>query len=315
MTVTIKEVEEAAHRIADAVRRTPLTCVMIGAARVAIKWENRQEGGSFKLRGASNRLLALPPEKREAGVVAFSSGNHARGVAIAARRLGMKATIVMPEDAPRVKLDATRAEGAEVILYDRMNESREEIAERIAAERGAVLVPSFDDPYIMAGQGSVGLEIRDQLAEMGLADPGQIFVPCGGGGLSGGIALACPDATIVCVEPQGWNDMARSLEAGEPRSVPVDPPPTLCDAIQTFRPARLTVETLVAAGAQSAEVSEEEVKTAIRHAWIQWGETVEPGGAAGLAAALSGRHGLRDGDVIVVSGGNVDPGLHRDITA
>lgn len=311
MSLTIKDVERAARRIADAVRRTPLTAATINGARVMVKWESRQEGGSFKLRGASNRLLALSPSERDAGVVAFSSGNHARGVAIAAKRLSIPAAIVMPADAPSVKLEATRAEGAEIILYDRMKESREEIAASLARERGAVLVPSFDDPYIVAGQGTVGLEVSEQLAEQDMAACGQILVPCGGGGLSAGIALACPDAQVICAEPEGWDDMARSLEAKEPRSIGENPPPTLCDAIQTFRPAAMTVEILSNAGAGAAQVSEEDVRSAVRHAWREFGEVAEPGGVAALAAALAGKAELRDGDVIIVSGGNVDPLIHQ----
>lgn len=310
-TLTREDVLKAADRIAGAVRRTPLTLEEIGGAKVSIKWENLQEGGAFKLRGASNRLLALSPEERAKGVVAFSSGNHARGVAIAARRLGMHAAIVMPADAPKAKLEGTRSEGAEIILYDRLTESREEIAARLAAERGATLVPSFDDPYIVAGQGTAGLEILEQAAELGVAAK-RIIICCGGGGLSAGIALACPDADIVVVEPEGWDDMARSLVAGSPQRIPDNPPSTLCDAIQTFQPAKLTVDILHAAGATAVQVSESAVKDAIRWAHER-GEVVEPGGSVALAAALSGAIEPRRGDVLLVSGGNIDPALHAGI--
>src|ERR1041385_3065938 len=185
--------------------------------RVWLKCECLQTGGAFKLRGASNRLLQLTPEERERGVVAFSSGNHARGVAIAAKRLDIRAIIVMPADAPQVKIEGTRAEGAEIVFYDRMTESREEIASRIAGGAGATVGPSFDDPMIVAGQGTVGIEILEQLGR----SPARIVIPCGGGGLASGIALACPGAEVVVVEPEGWDDMKRSLEAGE--IVPVGP--------------------------------------------------------------------------------------------
>src|SRR6476646_7408912 len=209
--VTRDDVVAASERISGLVERTPLIESEVGGARVWLKCECLQTGGAFKLRGATNRLLQLSAEERERGVVAFSSGNHARGVAIAARRLGMRAIIVMPADAPQVKVDGTRAEGAEIIFYDRRNDSREEIAAKISEETGATVVPSFDDPMIVAGQGSVGLEILDQMPE----PPGRIVVPCGGGGLASGIALACPDAEVVVVEPEGWDDMAHSLDRGE----------------------------------------------------------------------------------------------------
>ena len=307
----LKTVRDAADRIAGAIRRTPLTMHAIGGAAVGIKWENRQEGGAFKLRGASNRLLAMDANERRRGVVAFSSGNHARGVAIAARRLGMPAAIVMPADAPAVKIDATRAEGAQIILYDRMRESREDIAARLAAERGAVLVPSFDDSHIIAGQGTVGLELLEQ-AETPVR---RILVCCGGGGLSGGIALACPDAEIVVVEPVGWDDMARSIAAGTSQSVGENPPPTLCDAIQTFRPAEATVAILREAGARGVQVDEDAVRAAVKWAWDECGETVEPGGSVALAALLSGVVEPREGDIAIVSGGNVDPALHARLVA
>nr|WP_276591780.1 threonine/serine dehydratase [Sphingomicrobium nitratireducens] len=305
---------DAARRIDGAVRRTPLTVTAIGGAPVAVKWENRQEGGAFKLRGASNRLLAMSEAERAGGVVAFSSGNHARGVAIAARRLGMTATIVMPSDAPQVKIDATRAEGAEIVLYDRRSESREEIAARLAVEQGATLVPSFDDPYVVAGQGTVGLELAVQAAEIG-HEVRRILVCCGGGGLSAGIALACPDAEIVTVEPEGWDDMARSYEAGDIVPVADDAPDTLCDALQTPRVSPITFGILQERGAKGVAVSEEWVRAAVRYAHEAHGETVEPGGAVALAALLSGVVEPRAGDVAIVSGGNVDPALHARLVA
>jgi threonine dehydratase len=248
-------------------------------------------------------------------VVAFSSGNHAQGVAIAAKRLGIRAIIVMPSDAPKLKIEGTRAQGAEITLYDRRSEDRVAIAARIGAETGATVVPSFDDPHIVAGQGTVGLEILDQLAEAGASPPARIVVNCGGGGLSAGIALACPDAEIVPVEPDGWDDMLRSLEKGA--IVPVGPgaPPTMCDAIQTPLVSPITFGILLGRGASGIAVSDEEVADAVRWAWQEHGLTVEPGGAASIAAILSGKVEIVPETVVVVSGGNIDPALHARLIA
>jgi threonine dehydratase len=290
---------------------TPLIESEIDGTRIWLKCECLQTGGAFKLRGATNRLLQLSPEERERGVVAFSSGNHARGVAIAARRLGIPAVIVMPADAPRVKAEGTRAEGAEIIFYDRRNENREEIAGKISDETGATVVPSFDDPMIVAGQGSVGLEILEQ---MGAAPP-RIVIPCGGGGLASGIALAAPDSEIVIVEPEGWDDMARSLELGEIVPVPANAPNTACDALQTPRVSPITLAILRERGATALSVSEAEVEEAVRFAFERHALIVEPGGAVGLAALLSGKLAALEDSVVVLSGGNVDPALHARIVA
>jgi threonine dehydratase len=268
-----------------------------------------QTGGAFKLRGATNRLLQLSPEERDRGVVAFSSGNHARGVAIAAKRLGIRAVIVMPADAPQVKVDGTAAEGAEIVFYDRRTESREEISAKIAAESGATVVPSFDDVPIVAGQGTVGLEIVEQLGR----SSERIVIPCGGGGLASGIALAVPGAEIVVVEPEGWDDMVRSLERGEIVPVAPDAPATLCDALQTPKVSPITFGILQERKAAALAVSNAEVEHAIRFAWDKHQLVVEPGGAAALAALLSGKAEPRKGTVAVVSGGNIDPALHARI--
>ena len=307
------DVLEAQARIRGLVERTPLIASDVGGAGVWLKCECLQTGGSFKLRGATNRLLQLSPEERQRGVVAFSSGNHARGVAIAAKRLGIPAVIVMPADAPAVKVEGTRAEGAQIIFYDRLTESREEIAARISAETGATVVPSFDDPAIVAGQGTVGLEILEQLADAGQPSSARIAIPCGGGGLASGIALACPDADIVIVEPQGWDDMGRSLGAGQILPVEADAPATYCDALQTLRVSPITFGTLEDRQAKASSVSDEEVAEAIRFAWNRYQLIVEPGGAVALAAVLAGRIDATDGTVIVLSGGNVDPALHARI--
>jgi len=308
--VTHDDVVAAAARISGAVERTPLIEAEIRGSRVWLKCECLQTGGSFKLRGATNRLLLLNDEERARGVVAFSSGNHAQGVAIAAKRLGISAIIVMPSDAPRLKVEGTRAQGAEIIFYDRRTESREDIAARIAGEKGSVVVPSFDDPHIVAGQGTAGLEILDQLADAGAPPPAQILVNCGGGGLSAGIALACPEARIVTVEPEGWDDMRRSLELGEIVPVPADAPPTLCDALQTPKVSPITFDVLRARGVKGLAVSEDEVATAVRWAWQEHGLTVEPGGAASIAALLAGKAEILPETVALVSGGNIDPALH-----
>jgi threonine dehydratase len=308
--LTRNDIVEAAERIHGLVERTPLIESDVAGTRVWLKCECLQTGGAFKLRGATNRLLQLTPEERGRGVVAFSSGNHARGVAIAARRLGIRAIIVMPADAPRVKVDGTRGEGAEIIFYDRRTESREAIAAKISDETGATVVPSFDDPAIVVGQGTAGLEIVEQLGRA----PRRIVVPCGGGGLASGIALAVPEPEIVIVEPNGWDDMARSLELGEIVPVEADAPDTFCDAIMTPRVSPITLGILRGRNARALSVSDPEVEDAIRFAWDRHGLVVEPGAAVSLAAVLAGKLPPMEDTVVVVSGGNVDPALHARIT-
>jgi threonine dehydratase len=299
----------AAARIDGLVKKTPLIESEVEGVGIWLKCDCLQTGGSFKLRGATNRLLQLSPEEREKGVVAFSSGNHARGVAIAAKRLGIRAVIVMPADAPQVKVDGTRAEGAEIVFYDRRTESREEIAERIADETGATVVPSFDDERIVAGQGSAGLEMVEQLRRA----PPRIVTPCGGGGLASGLALAVPDAEIVVVEPEGWDDMARSLELGEIVPVSSDAPNTFCDAIMTPRVSPITFGVLRQRNAKALSVSDAEVADAVRFAWEKHELVVEPGAAVGLAALLAGKLEPLEDTVVMLSGGNVDPALHAEI--
>jgi threonine dehydratase len=301
----------AAERIAGLVEKTPLIESEAAGVRVWLKCECLQTGGAFKLRGATNRLQQLSADERERGVVAFSSGNHARGVAIAARRLGMRAIIVMPSDAPQVKVDGTRAEGAEIIFYDRRTESREAIAARISDETGAIVVPSFDDPAIVAGQGTAGLEIVEQFG----GSPPRIVIPCGGGGLASGIALAAPESDIVIVEPEGWDDMKRSLELGEIVPVEPDAPNTTLDALQTPRVSPITFGILRDRSAMPLWVSDEEAAEAMRFAWQRHGLVVEPGGAAALAVLLAGKVPPVEDTVVVLSGGNVDPALHARIIA
>ena len=309
---TTEGVNAAAKRVASHVTRTPLLPLERDGVRVWIKAECVQRGGSFKLRGAFNRLLQLSEAERARGVVAFSSGNHAQGVAIAAARLGIRAAIVMPADAPKVKIDATRRAGAEIVFHDRKTESREEIGARLASERGATLVPSFDDVDIIEGQGSVGVEIGEQLGAL----PPRVIVPCGGGGLSAGIALALPGAEIVTAEPAGWDDMARSLACGEIVPVEEPAPPTRCDALQTKRVSPLTFGALRGAGAWGVSASEEEIAFAMAFAARELRLVAEPGGAAALAAFLAGKAGdPKEETVVVVSGGNVDPALYASVIA
>jgi len=309
--VTHEDVIEAGRRIAGLVQRTPLLETEIEGMRVWLKCECLQTGGAFKLRGATNRLLQLSQEERERGVVAFSSGNHARGVAIAARRLGIRAIIVMPADAPEVKVEGTRSEGAEIIFYDRRTESREAIASKISEETGATVVPSFDDPAIVAGQGTAGLEMVEQLGR----SPRRIVIPCGGGGLASGIALAVPEAQIVVVEPEGWDDMALSLELGEIVPVAADAPNTFCDAIMTPRVSPITFGILAERNAAALSVSDADVAQAIRFAWEKHELVVEPGAAVALAAVVTGKLSPLEDTVVVVSGGNIDPVLHARIIA
>ena len=309
--VTLEDVKTAAERVAPVVERTPLVRAEIEGCSVWLKCENQQTGGAFKLRGASNRLLAMSEVERARGVVAFSSGNHAQGVAIAAQRLGVKAVIVMPSDAPQLKVEGTRAAGAEIVFYDRRTEDRVAIAARIAAESGATVVPSFDDPYIVAGQGSAGIEILNQLGR----SPSHIVIPCGGGGLAAGIALACPDAAITIVEPDGWDDMGRSLRGGTIVPVEADAPHTLCDALQTPLVSPITFEVLRNRQAAALSISDEQACAAIAWAWREHELVVEAGGAVALAALLSGKTNAVDDLVIVVSGGNIDPELHARIVA
>ncbi|WBX83359.1 threonine ammonia-lyase [Sphingosinicella microcystinivorans] len=309
-TPTLEEVKAAAARIAGVTVRTPLlrsdTLDSATGAKVWLKAECLQRTGSFKFRGAWNRLSALSPEQRREGVVAFSSGNHAQGVALAARLLGIRATIVMPSDAPRIKADATRGYGAEIVSYDRLAERREVIAAKIAEERGGVVVPSFDDPYVVAGQGTAGLEIAEDIGQ-----PDVMLVCCGGGGLASGIALALPESEIVVVEPEGYDDVTRSLAGGAIEPVR-DPGPTLCDALQTLVTAPLTFGILQGRGARGVAVSEAEVKAAVAFAFRELKLVVEPGGAAALAAALSGKLDLRGKTVaLTLSGGNVDAETYR----
>ena len=307
------EVQAAAGRLAGVARRTPLLVATPlddkTGGRLLIKVESLQRTGSFKFRGAYNRLVQLDGAARRAGVVAFSSGNHAQGVAAAAKMLGIPATIVMPSNAPATKLENTRALGAEVVLYDRFTEDREQIARKIVAERGATLVPAYDDAQVVAGQGTVGLELMQQAAELGLK-PDQVLVPTSGGGLTAGTAIAvrglAPEAAVYGVEPEAFDDTRRSLAAG---TLLTNPPEarSICDALQSSPPGRITFALNRKLLAGILTVSDPEVETAMAMAFRHLRLVVEPGGAVALAAALAGRIPLAGRiTAIVLSGGNVD---------
>jgi threonine dehydratase len=280
--------------------------------RVFLKLETLQRTGSFKFRGAYNRLVQLSESQRRRGVVAFSSGNHAQGVAAAAALLGIPATIDMPADAPRIKTESTRALGATVVPYDRKREKREEIAERIAAEKGAVVVPSFDDPHIVAGQGTAGLEVAAQAAALGVA-LAAVLVPCSGGGLSSGIALALsgasPTTKLFTVEPAGYDGARLSLEAGK-RIAASGMRDTIADALTSPAPGIIPFAVLKACGASGLAVDDAALMAAVSFAALKLKLVVEPGGAAALAAVLSGAFELRGKTIaIVLSGGNIDPDM------
>ncbi len=308
-------VRDAAEKIGRILPPSPIFPFLIKGKTVVFKAENLQPVGAFKLRGAWHRLTALDDVSRARGVVAFSSGNHAQGIAWAARRLGIAATIVMPADAPASKREGTLALGAEIVDYDRATESRELIARRLAEARGATLVPSFDDPWVIEGQGSAGIEAAAQMAALGLPAPTHVVTPCGGGGLAAGLTLALPEARITVVEPEGWDDMRRSLEAGWIEPVGDNPPPTACDSLQTTRVSPLTFEVLARRGAEGVAVSEAEVAAAQRFAAERLRLVVEPGGAVALAALLSGKVTAADGMLVLLSGGNVDRAAYARVLA
>jgi threonine dehydratase len=297
----------AAAKIAELLPKTPLIEAEVNGARLWFKAECLQPVGAFKIRGAWHRLSDLSEEERARGVVGVSSGNHAQGVAWAAKRLGIPATIVMPVDAPQVKLDATRAHGANVVLYDRPGgEDRDAVAQRLVDQSGATLVHAFADAWVIEGQGSTGTEIVAQLAERGLQGPTRIVCPCGGGGLTAGLALACPKAEIVPVEPEGWDDVRLSLEAGEIVGVPDPSHPTACDALQTPATRPINFAVLKGRVPRGLMVTPAEVRAAQRWAFANLHLVVEPGGAAALAAVLAGKVPVDGRTAVILSGGNTD---------
>jgi threo-3-hydroxy-L-aspartate ammonia-lyase len=302
------DVQAAARRLDGVAHRTPVlssrTLDELVGARVLLKAECLQRGGAFKLRGAYNKISSLTDEERGRGVVAFSSGNHAQAVALAAGLLGTSATIVMPADAPALKLEATRGYGAEVATYDRYSEDREAIGNRLAAERGLTLVHPFDDPLVMAGQGTAALELLEDEGELDM-----FLAPVSGGGLIAGCATAvrgrCPDARVVGVEPAAGDDYRRSLEAGERVEIPV--PQTIADALQLTKPGELTFEHNRRLLHGIVTVTDAELVAAMRFLFERMKIVAEPGGAAAVAALLAGKVELPAGGRVglIVSGGNV----------
>jgi threonine dehydratase len=312
------DIEQAANRIAPFAVVTPLLeshalNERIGG-RVLIKAEMLQRTGSFKFRGATNRMALLRPDELERGVVAYSSGNHGQAVALAGRIFGTKAVIVMPSDAPRMKIERTRQLGGEIVMYDRLTEDRAAIGKQVAEARGLTLVPPYEDPHIIAGQGTLGREVVLQASSLG-ARLDAFLVCCSGGGLTAGCALALqelsPATGVIAVEPEGFDDTARSLAAGYPvRNQPGKR--SICDAILADQPGDMTfsINKDLLAGALS--VSDDEALRAVRFAYEVLKIVVEPGGAVALAAILSGKFDARGKTVgVVCSGGNVDPTVFR----
>jgi len=320
--ITVDDIEAAARRLSGIAIETPLLQSSeldeLTGGTVLLKPECLQRVGSFKIRGAYNLLSLLSPERARCGVVAWSSGNHAQGVAAAGAMLGIQTTIVMPEDAPAAKLENTRRLGGEVITYDRYTGDREAIAREIAAERGAELVPSYNHADIIAGQGTVGLEIAAQSIALGMPVD-QVLIPCGGGGLTSGSAIALkarlPDVAVITVEPENYDDTARSLRSGRRVSVPTTQR-SVCDALLVASPGKLTFDIMRQLVDAGLVVSDEEVKSAMRFAFREIKLVVEPGGAAALAAVLAKKIDFEGKTTaVVLSGGNVDLDLFSEIQA
>jgi threonine dehydratase len=313
---TAADIETAAKQLSGVAVRTPLINApvldeLLGA-RVFLKAETFQRTGSFKFRGAYNKISSILPERRSAGIVAYSSGNHAQGVAAAAKLLGMRATIVMPSDAPRLKRERTLALGAEVVLYDRNTQDRAAIAMKIVSERGATLVPPYDDPLIIAGQGTIGVEIVEDLARLGLS-PEIVVVGASGGGLAAGISLGVkarvPSAKFYTVEPEGFDDTLRSFKSGR-REANVRMSGSICDALMSNTPGELTFPITQALIGTGMTASDTEVARAVRYAFEELKLVAEPGGAIGLAALLAGKLDVKGKVVVgILSGGNVDAEL------
>lgn len=306
---------EAARRIAAILPPTPLLPLEIDGTQCWVKCENLQPIGAFKIRGAWNRISAIPEAERAAGVVGVSSGNHAQGVAWAARRLDMPATIVMPADAPKVKLDNVRALGAEIVTYDRRSGDRDAIAQAICDETDATLVHAFADPWIIEGQGSAGIEAAAQLAERGVDGPTRLIAPCGGGGLSAGLALACSDAEIVPVEPVGWDVIGKSMADGRLHAAAPNAPATICDCLLAPAARQINLDVLRARAQPGLTVSDAEIRAAMRFVFSTLRLVAEPGATAALAAALTGKVAVNRGTVILLTGGNVDREIFAKIIA
>ena len=310
----ISMIEAARQRIGEHAVRTPLLSSHfldeIAGRKLFVKAECLQRTGSFKFRGGWSAVSGLPADVRARGVIAFSSGNHAQGVALAARLHGVPSVIIMPSDAPKIKIDNTRDYGAEVVLYDRANDDRDAIGDRLSSERGLTLIRPYDEPLVIAGQGTVGLEIAEQGLELGI-DAAEVLVPCGGGGLTSGISLAlaakAPNYKVRTSEPERFDDVARSLVAGRiERNATTSG--SICDAIVTPQPGNITFPIMVGLCGKGIAVTEEEALRAMVLAFNRLKVVVEPGGAVALAAALFHGNELESETVIAVaSGGNVDP--------
>src|SRR5262245_21398466 len=322
LPVSAADIEAAAKVVAPFAVRTPLLSFPVlderAGTKVFLKPEMLQRTGSFKFRGAFNKLSSIPQTNRGGGVVAFSSGNHAQGVAAAAKILGMQATIVMPVDAPLSKRERTKSYGAKVVLYDRDKEDREAIAGNIASKRGATLVRPYDDPFVIAGQGTAGREIAEDMAARGLT-PDIVVAPASGGGLIAGVATAVksrfPGAEVIVAEPKGYDDHALSLKAGHREPHPAAAR-TICDALMAAMPGELTFSINSKLLARGVTASDEEVAAAVAFAYRELKLVVEPGGAVGLAALLSGRIDAKGKNVVIVlSGGNVDADLFAKLVA
>jgi len=314
----IDEIFEANKRLKNRKRITPLLnspfLDEIADRKIFVKAECLQHTGSFKFRGAYTAISSLPPEQRKKGVIAYSSGNHAQGVALAAKIHEIPATIIMPEDAPEIKINNTRDLGAEVILYDRLKERREEIGQKISEENLLSLIPPYDHIHVIAGQGTIGLEIADQANQNGI-EKADVLVCCGGGGLTSGIAVALsslmPNFITRPVEPEGFDDVVRSLKSGQ-RQINEQISGGLCDAIITPTPGELTFPLMKKYCGEGIVVTDEEVMKAIALAFTRLRIVVEPGGAVALAAALFHPKKCNDDPLIaVVSGGNVDPNIFK----
>jgi threonine dehydratase len=320
LAIAFADIQDAAARLAGHAVATPLIespalNERLGG-RVLIKSETLQRAGAFKFRGAYNRLSRLSEDERRRGVVAFSSGNHAQGVALAARLLGCPALIVMPHDSPSVKVEGTRGFGAEILFYDRFTEDRVAIADKIAAERGCVVVPSYDDPHIIAGQGTVGLEIVEQARALGV-ELDRVLSPVGGGGLIAGVSTAVkalsPATQVWGAEPAGFDETRRSLALGRRETVDPDAR-SICDALLTPIPGELTWPINRQNLSGVVAVTDAEVAEAMRYAFSTRKLVVEPGGCAALTAALTGKVDLKGKTAaIVCSGGNVDPALYARV--
>jgi threonine dehydratase len=316
VSLSLSDIQAAAERIRGLAVRTPLIEARAASAatgaRVFVKPEVLQRTGSFKFRGAMNRLSQLTADERKRGVVAFSSGNHAQGVAAAAQQIGTRATIVMPADAPKLKIANTRGLGAEVVLYDRLKEDRVAIGKKLAAEHGLTLVPPFDDYAVMAGQGTIGLELAEGAKAMAVTFDA-VLAPCSGGGLTSGIATAIaalsPATKVYAVEPAAFNDLARSLKEGM-RIANTPGATSVCDALMVDKPGELTFPILQKTKVEALAISDDDALAAMRHAFYELKLVTEPSGASALAAVLTRKLETKGKTIaVILSGGNVDADL------